>query len=405
MNTSKISKTGKRFIVVTALFSLLGGLIGGGLMTFVLMTYGGMDLSDLGSGGGDAAVEFSDVSYVNAWETAAPAVVSIVALKDLSEYYDQFSASGVPGFYSDVSTDGELEEVSSGTAFLITPDGLAVTNKHVVEDDTAEYVAVLQDGSEIDVEVLDKDSLNDIALVRLVGDDERIGELPYLEFADSDEVSVGESVMAIGNALGEYSNTATVGIISATDRQIVASGTNGGVESLVNLLQTDAAINPGNSGGPLINLNGEVVGMNTAIDTTAEGIGFAIPANDISGVVLSYQEFGRIVRPFLGVRYMMLTEGNKARFGIDAEVENGAAIVGGGENAPEDERAVLAGSSADEAGLQAGDVILTVDGKELTTEFTLSNAVAGYIVGETAILEVWRNGKSIELEVEFKERD
>jgi serine protease Do len=367
------------------LTAVIAGLLGGVLMMFVLTGYGCVSFG--GSGGG-TVLNYDSVSYVSAWEEAAPAVVSVVAMKDLSEYYNQFAF----GYYGTASSG--LEEVSSGTAFIITADGLAVTNKHVVEDEEAEYVIVLSDGTELSAEVLGRDILNDIALLQIYGDDERIGDLPTLDFADSDEIQIGEPVLAIGNALGEYANTTTAGIISATGRSILAASSTGGAESLVDLIQTDAAINPGNSGGPLVNMGGELVGMNTAVDSTAEGIGFAIPSNDISLVVSSYQEFGEIVRPFLGVRYVMVNEGMKMR--LKLETDYGALVT-----TPDNRLfpAIVEGSSADKAGLQLDDVILTFNGRELNDAYTLSNAIGGYMVGETVVLEVLRDGEIITLDL------
>lgn len=384
----------KSVLSLIALPGLLAGIIGGFLVSVLFLDY---RLSHLDMEDGPSVVNFDNISYVTAWQEASPAVVSVVALKDLSDYYNPYSIFGFSAPQPQTE-EGELSEVSSGTAFLVTPDGLAVTNRHVVADEEAEYVVVLQDGTELDAEVLARDSLNDIALIQLSGDDERIGDLPTLEFADSDQLSVGESVLAIGNALGEFSNTATAGVISAKDRQIVASSGYGSAENLVNLLQTDAAINSGNSGGPLVNLAGDLVGMNTAVSAAAEGIGFAIPANDIAAVVASYQEFGRIVRPFLGVRYMMVGPGLQERF--DLEYDYGALLASDPQYGP----AILEGGSAEKAGLRVEDVILSLNGKDLNGNFTLQNAIAGYFVGETVLLEVWREGEIIEVELELEER-
>ncbi len=375
-------------LVLVSLFSLVFGAAGGGISSYLI-------LSQQGDENNETVINFENGSYESVWEKASPAVVSVVALKDLSEYTNQFSFFGAP---QQTQGDGELSEVSSGTGFIITADGLVVTNKHVVADSEAEYVVILDDGTQLDAEVLDKDTLNDIALIQITGEDERLGELPTLEFADSDQVGVGDPVVAIGNALGQYSNTTTVGIISATDRQIIASSGGGFSENLVNLFQTDAAINPGNSGGPLLNMEAEVVGMNTAIDTTASGIGFAIPSNDIATVVKSYQEFGRIIRPFVGVRYIPVTPAVQERFQID--VETGVLIVG-------DQNAgtpgVVEGSPAEEAGLKEGDVILMVDDEELTSSYSLSNAIAGYLVGEVVTLKIWRDGEEMSIQLKLVE--
>lgn len=375
----------KKSRLCSVILSFFAGIFGAALMLALFVSYGSNFFNETYVAG-DTILNFGEVSYTEAWEKAAPAVVSVVAMKDLSQYYNQFQSS------STGSSQSVLEEVSSGTAFILTEDGLAVTNKHVVEDTEAEYVAVLSDGTELSAEVLGRDPLNDIALLQLYNEYGDLPDLTTLEFADSDNIQIGEPVLAIGNALGEYSNTTTAGIISATGRNILASSGYGVAESLVDLIQTDAAINPGNSGGPLINLYGEVVGMNTAVDSTAAGIGFAIPANDVAMVVASYQEFGEIVRPFLGVRFVMINEGIRNRLGVAAEY--GALIIGDKRNGID---AVLEGTAADKAGIVEGDVILSFEGEPLTTSFTLSNAIAGYMVGETVVLEVLRDGEILQV--------
>ncbi len=374
--------------VLVSMVSMVFGAAGGGLTSWALMA----DPVEVTPS--DTIINFDSGSYKDVWEEAAPAVVSVVAMKDLSSVQSPF-----PGFgYQTPKDENGLSTVSSGTGFIITADGLVVTNKHVVADDSAEYVVILDDGTQLEAKVLDKDSLNDIALIQITGDDERLGDLPTLEFSDSDQISVGDPVVAIGNALGEYSNTTTVGIISATGREIVAGGA-GFSENLVNLIQTDAAINPGNSGGPLLNMAGEIVGMNTAIDTTATGIGFAIPANDIAMVVKSYQEFGRIVRPFVGVMYVPVTPQVVQNYKLD--IDKGVYILGADDPAV---AGVLQGSPAEAAGLKEGDVILSVDDKELTSTYSLSNAIANYLVGDTITLKVWRDGKEMSVELKLEER-
>lgn len=383
------------FSLLSVLTGLVAGLFGSAIMMCIFVAYGDVHFGDSDSAG-DTILNFGEVSYENAWEKASQAVVSVVAMKDLSQYYNQlpfFMMGGMP------DSNG-LSEVSSGTAFIITEDGLAVTNKHVVSDEDAEYVVILNDGTELSADVLDKDPLNDVAILQIYNKDGDLPLLSALEFANSDEIQVGEPVLAIGNALGEYSNTTTAGIISAIGRSILASGGYGGTESLVDLIQTDAAINPGNSGGPLVNLNGEVVGMNSAVASTAQGIGFAIPANDVAAVIASYQEYGHIVRPFLGVRYTMINEGLKVRRGLS--VDHGALLVGDSANGLD---AVVDDSSADKAGLKEGDIVLTYEGKELNANYTLSNAIAGSMVGDTVVLEVLRDDETIQILLMLEARD
>ncbi len=355
------------------IFGLLGGVIGGALNSSPSES--------------NSIVSQEAISYVDAWETASPAVVSVVALKDLTDYYARY------GFLY----TGGLQEVSSGTGFIVTPDGLIVTNHHVVQDKNAEYVVILSDGTELRAEVLDRDTLNDIALMRVSEESDLLGNLPTLNLVDSDTISVGQPVLAIGNALGEFSNTTTAGIISAKDRQIVASNGDSS-RSLTNLLQTDAAINFGNSGGPLVDLKGNLVGMNTAVSTAGSGLAFAIPSNDIAVILASYQKFGRIVRPVLGVRHVLVNESIQKRFSLDYGY--GALIIG---DESADLPAVIDGSSADKAGIKRGDVILEINGDELNNDFTLGNALSAFLVGETIHLKIWRDGEFFTIELELEE--
>jgi len=373
------------FSILTLVLAILFGFVGGIFSDVFLPADREVELAS-----SNVLLTESTTSFVNAWQTASPAVVSVVARKDLSDYYSRL------GYLQ----AGGLQDVSSGTASIVSADGLLLTNRHVVQDEDAEYVVILSDGTELDAEVLDRDTLNDIALMKITEEDERIGSLPTIEFADSDAISVGQPVLAIGNALGEYANTTTAGIVSATGRQIYASSGSSGASSLVDLIQTDAAINPGNSGGPLVDLDGKLVGMNTAISTAGSGIGFAIPSNDIAYILTSYQEFGRIVRPFLGVRHVIVNDSIVEQYGL--EFDYGMLIVG------DDEAGLVAieeGSSADKAGLRKGDVILSFEGKDLSGEYTLRNALSSHLVGETVRVEVWREGEVVDVEIFLEEKE
>lgn len=393
----------KKTVLFASLASLIFGALGGGATSWALFSY--EESHSLRESAGDTIVNFENGSYKEVYDKASPAVVSVVALKDLTNYYNQMQQFGplqmfgLPQQQETTPQDDSatLSKVSSGSGFIVTADGLVVTNKHVVSDDTAQYEVILNDGTTLDAKVVALDSLNDIALVQITGSDSRMGSLPTLTFGDSTSMNVGDPVVAIGNALGEYSNTTTVGIISATDRQIVASGGSEGAENLVNLIQTDAAINPGNSGGPLLNLNGEVVGMNTAIDTTASGIGFALPSADIEPVVKSYQVNGHIVSAYVGVRYVPVTPTLVAHFELD--VDHGAYVIGDATTGP----AVVSGSPAEKAGIKEGDVILSVDGTDIEDGYTLQNMVASHSVGDVITLSVHRDGKDIEIKVTLEE--
>ncbi|MBI2021223.1 trypsin-like peptidase domain-containing protein [Candidatus Giovannonibacteria bacterium] len=221
-------------------------------------------------------------SIIKAVDTASPAVVSIAISKkvaatedcpippEFKEFFDIIPQCAVPG---DGST---IEEVGGGSGFAVSSDGLIVTNKHVVSDKEAVYSVILKDGSRHTVEKILTDPNQDIAIIKI-----KAANLPTVELGDSDSVVLGQSAIAIGNALAKFANTISVGIVSGTGRSIVASGAGGVEEVFEDVLQTDAAINLGNSGGPLLNLKGEVIGVNTAIATNAQNIGFAIPINKI----------------------------------------------------------------------------------------------------------------------------
>ena len=210
-----------------------------------------------------------------------------------------------------------------------------------------------------------------------------------LKLGNSEQIQIGQTVIAIGNALGEFSNSVSVGIISGLGRTITASG-GGMVETLEDILQTDAAINPGNSGGPLLNLKGEVIGVNVAVAESAQSIGFAIPINKAKRGVEQVKSGGKIVYPFLGVRYALITPELIAQDGLS--VDYGVLIVRGGN---ENEPAVLADSAADKAGIKEKDIILELGGKKITSESTLSKLIQQYYPGDTVDLKILRGEEGL----------
>ncbi|EKD48069.1 MAG: protease Do, partial [uncultured bacterium] len=264
---------GRTTFLVSVLFSLILGGVSGAGTSMYLLTSGIVEVESQESVNTTVGEVYTEESkIIAAYDKVSPAVISIIALQDLNSYYDEYFWGPLDYYYSYDESESEdnLQEVGGGTGFLITKDGMAITNRHVIEDTTLEYVAYTADGVQFDVEILEIDQSNDLAILQLKADEGTdaaglVGSLPYVEFGDSDSVKVGQMVLAIGNAFAEYENTTTAGIISATGREIVASDMFGRNPSeLVDLLQTDAAINPGNSGGPLVNLDGQVIGINTA---------------------------------------------------------------------------------------------------------------------------------------------
>lgn len=406
--------------VLTLAVSLIGGALGGGAM--IKMLYKNTPVSSDGSANRSPASEkrvyVEESQIIDVVRAVSPGVVSIVISKDLPLYRqrvfnfddffgnDPFSGFGSPFSVPELDRDSdgnvkkERRKVGGGSGFIVSADGLVVTNRHVVEDAEADYTVIFNDQTEAPAIVLSRDTVNDIAILQLKPEDgKRIEGLSPLTLGDSSALQVGQRVIAIGNALAEYENTVTTGVVSATGRSIQAGEINS-AENLLNLIQTDAAINPGNSGGPLVSLAGEVIGINTAIAARAQGIGFAIPINDVSSIIQSVKDHGKIIRPFLGVRFMMLNEAKAKELKID--VKNGALLVG---DESKGEFAVVPGGPADKAGLKIRDVILEADGEPLTIENPLHLLVAKKSPGDTLRLKVWRGGQEITANVTLGESD
>ncbi len=344
-------------------------------------------------------------SLIEAIDKLTPAVVSIVASKELALVQSPF---GLFDFFSGLErqqapqTNGK-QKVGGGTGFIIKEDGLVLTNKHVVVDSGAEYTVILSDGTQMFAEVLSLDPVSDLAVVQLFTDEQRSvkpSDLPTSELGDSSSLRVGSRVIAIGNALSEFSNTTTFGIISGLGRSIQASDGRGRSSQLSDLLQTDASINPGNSGGPLANLDGQVIGINTAVAQSADGIGFAIPINEAKVVVDSVLKHGKIIRPALGVRYIEITP--KLAKTMNLAVEQGAWLA---DDVMRRIPAVIPDSPAFKAGLKANDIILKVDGAEIDTAHSLSALIQKYTVGESIKLTVLRNEQKFDFVVELSELD
>ncbi len=343
-------------------------------------------------------------ALISAVEKASPTVVAIVVSKDIPvlercpvnifrdmpEEFRDFFGGGV--VYGQCETGTEKKEVGGGSGFIVSSDGLIVTNKHVVIEDKAEYAVFTNDGERHDAKVLAKDPINDIAVLKIEASGLRVAEL-----GDSDSIKLGQTAIAIGNALGEFRNTVSVGVISGLARDITAEGSNGFVEDIEGVVQTDAAINEGNSGGPLMNLKGEVIGINTAIASGAENIGFAIPINQAKRAIESVKLTGEIKTTYLGVRYIMLTKETAKEQKLSVDY---GALVRGNETGP----AVISGSPAEKAGIQAEDVIIEINGKKIDSEEALGITLQKYSVNEEVSLTVMRGTEKLTLKVILGER-
>lgn len=306
--------------------------------------------------------------------------------QDFVELVDQV----LPGVVSVIGRIDDTQAISlaRGSGFVARSNGLIVTNKHVVVDETLNYDIVLADGTTYLGKVVARDPINDIALIKI----ESFG-LRALELSDSDQVKVGQTAFAIGNSLGRYPNTVTKGVISGLGRSLTASSTGGRTETLDSVIQTDAAINSGNSGGPLFNSRGQVVGVNTAVERNGDGIAFAIPANEVALAIESYEKNGRIARPYLGVRFLSVDRELQAalnlKYSYGALLDSGTSLG----------VVIVPNGPADQAGLQQGDIILNVDNTPLDDKQSLRTVIQKYSPGDTVNLKVARGEQLFSISV------
>jgi S1-C subfamily serine protease len=417
------SPTTKICVTLSAIISLLAGGAGGIGGYKIMDYYDGEDGTEVSSGSASIVEEHSYIEQskiTEAIDKVAPSVVSVMVSKNVlvgggginpffnDPFFDQF-------FNNNGTQQSEPEyrykQIGGGSGFIVSEDGLILTNKHVVSDEEADYTVIMKEGKKYAGKVVSRDPFADLAVVQMYeipGDADasaapnydfsklkKPAGLPKVEIGTSSNLRVGQYVVAIGNALAEFENTVTLGIVSATGRSIVASDqAGGGSENLTDLIQTDAAINPGNSGGPLVNLDGQVIGINVAVAQSAQGIGFALPIDDVKPVLSSVEKYGEIVRPVLGVRYMMLDKARADELMI--KVDHGALLTG-----DEDKGlfAVIPGGAGDKAGLKIKDVILEVDEEKVTVEKPLSTIISKYAPGDKIKLKVWRSGDEIDVDV------
>lgn len=307
-------------------------------------------------------------------DEVTPAVVS-VSIKKSQTVFDPFQF-----FFGGSQTQTKELQQDIGSGFIIdSKEGLVVTNKHVVSS-SGEYRIITATDEELKVEKIYRDPANDLAILKV---SLPAGGLKTVKLGDSDKLKVGQTVIAIGTALGEFRSTVTTGVISGLGRGIEAGTSLGGSsERLDNVIQTDAAINPGNSGGPLLNSSGEVIGVNVAVSQVAQNIGFALPINMVKAAIDNFNRTGQFSRPFLGVRYQILDK----KTAILNSVPQGVFIVEVVESGP-----------AAAAGVKEGDIITKIDGKQLTAELGLAEVIAEKKVGDKIELEIYRDKQTQKL--------
>jgi len=326
-------------------------------------------------------------AIINAVNEVSGAVVSII----ITEYVEQYYFTP----FEDVPLQKRIEkqEVGGGSGFIVSGDGMILTNKHVVLSDDADYTVLTNDGRTFPAEVLARDPVQDLAVIRIESEE----PFPTVELGDSGGLQIGQTVIAIGNVLGEFQNSISVGVISGLARTITASG-GGLVETLEDVIQTDAAINQGNSGGPLLSLKGEVIGINSATVVGGENIGFAIPINKAKKGIEQVKTLGKIVYPFLGVRYVVINETIQEENNLP--VNYGAWAQKGTLGEP----AIFPNSAAEKAGLKEGDIILEFNSEKITTDNTLAKIIVRYDPGDRVVLKILRDSEERNIEVILEER-
>lgn len=381
-NNAHQPKKGGFFIAFFLILAIIMGLAGGFLGVVFLSTNNtlkaklGLKDINVNTTNTEKLVLEESSAVIDATKKISPAVVSVMMTSNIQDYFGR-----------------TYEQTGGGTGFIITSDGLILTNKHVVSDENADYTVFTSDGKDYKAKIIATDPYNDLAIIKI----DATG-LPVAELGDSDKVEIGQWVIAVGNALAEFQNSITLGIISGKDRQITASG-GGSSEQLVGLFQTDAAISSGNSGGPLVNLKGQVIGINTAVSSQGQNIGFAIPINSAKKAIESVEKTGKIVRPMIGVRYVNLTKEIAKANNLSAD--HGALVYRGSQS---NEPAVISGSPADKAGIKEGDIITAINGEEINENNTLTNILSQYNPGDEVELTILRDGKEMKTKITLGEQ-
>lgn len=348
--------------LIGVLLLLVAGAIGGAYAMHYFSPESSPSLTTTNDG--NAPVSDEERSIAAVAEKVGPSVVSIVTETRSRSYYG--------------TTSGQ----AAGTGIIVSKDGYVMTNNHVL--DSATNVSVVDSTGELyeNVEIIGRDPLNDIAFLKISADK----EFTAAQLGDSSTIRTGQQVVAIGNALGQYNNTVTSGIVSGTGRPITAGSESGETETLTDLIQTDASINPGNSGGPLVNMAGQVIGINTAIVEDANGIGFAIPVNATKGILAGVLETGKVTRSYLGVNYLTITPDVAREH--DLSVNDGAFVYTSSDSNP-----VASGSPADRAGLKSGDILTKINNEVIGKQGSLSSILGEYRPGDKLTVTFLRDGR------------
>lgn len=310
-------------------------------------------------------------AVISVVEKTSPSVVAIGSTQKVYNPFDPFS-------------DSKSQNSTIGTGFVVSDKGIIVTNKHVVADSNTRYNVMTKDGQKFEIRKIYRDPVLDLAIVQIDG-----SGLKALDLGDSSKLKVGQTLIAIGNALGKFTNSVTTGVVSGMGRKVTAGDPySGSAESLDDLIQTDAAINPGNSGGPLLDSTGQVIGVNVATTEGAQNIGFAIPINSVKAIVNEFVDKGSVSRPFLGIKYRFISKD----VALMNEVPQGAYV-----------QEIVPDSSADKAGLKVGDIITKVDGQTVSEEAKISSVITSKKIGDSLNLNVWNDNKERQITATLQE--
>jgi serine protease Do len=321
-----------------------------------------------------------------------PSVVTVVEQGALQQPVQQFNMGPLGMFpiqKNGMDTTPSPQAIGSG--FIVHSSGLIITNKHVVTDTGGTYQIITANNKKYDVKKISRDPVNDVAIIQIDPNQNSGNLLPPVTLGNSGSLQVGQFVIAIGTALGEFRNTVTTGVVSGLGRNITAGNTfQGSQEQLSNVVQTSAAINPGNSGGPLLNSAGQVIGVNTAVEQSGQNIGFALPVDLIKSSLQTFNQTG-FARPFLGVSYTPISK----TIALLNNVPQGAYI-----------QTIVSQSPADKAGIQQGDIIVSIDGQRLPDQDnSLPIVINQKKIGQTVSLSLWRNSQMITLPVTLTNAD
>ena len=388
----------KKLIILLIIFSFISGAGGG---AFILKYYSNIQNFFSFPNKEDENSNFEIIEkegikdrediIVNTVKKASASVVSIVLTKDVPIYEEYFNDPfQLFPQYEEKGT--EKQKVGGGSGIIVSTDGLILTNRHVVEEEDVDYTVITNNGEKYSAKVLARVPIRDLAILKI-----EENNLSVAKLGDSDKLEPGQTAIAIGYALGELKNTVSVGVISGLGRDISSFFSETVV--LDEAIQTDAAINPGNSCGPLLNLSGEVIGINVAMAYGAENIGFTIPINNAKKIIKDVKENGEVSYPFLGVQYILIDENVKKQYNLN--IDYGAWVVSGNDSFSV---SVTPGSAADIAGIEENDIILEIDNKKITKENSLVKIVLSYSVGDNINIKVLRKGEKINLKAKLGER-